>query len=321
MLRDLFKKRKQKKAAPLLLALACLCLLFAGQAQAAAPPTEEERNSLVGFELQGTHGFTITGESYIGAGTIGAVIALTARRGNEAVTYTAPARVTEDSMRADLGGLGRVDLVLHLSGRRKTIDSRCFRHRESFETGTWEGMVEFDGEKGFTRVRATRVAALPYLALIGQSRVCGGQSSGETRGPGVPGARLAGVSYADGRALQFRFNKNRAAGKTLFSASLKERRDGIRIYRELTGVAPASAFRYDPRLRTATLSPPAPFSGSAKLTRDPNSVAPSIAGNLMLAFPGSTVGLTGSEVHVGLVHARLRKGEGGSISIGLPGLP
>jgi hypothetical protein len=73
--------------------------------------------------------------------------------------------VTEDSIHGDLGSLGRIDLVLRRSGTTQTVNSRCFRQKETYELATFEGIFEFDGEGGFTRVRTTRVAAVPPLAL------------------------------------------------------------------------------------------------------------------------------------------------------------
>lgn len=73
--------------------------------------------------------------------------------------------MTPDSVRANLGSLGRVDLVLHRSGREKTVNLRCLHERETYEAGTYEGIIEFNGERGFTRARATRAAGRPALAL------------------------------------------------------------------------------------------------------------------------------------------------------------
>jgi hypothetical protein len=86
---------------------------------------------------------------------------------------------------------------------------------------------------------------------------------------------------------------------------------------ELNGVAPAGAFHYDPKVRTATLGPPAPFAGTAHLTRSRNSVSPLLGGDLKLTFPGHTVRLAGPGVHVSLEHARLTHGDGGNISVGI----
>ena len=83
------------------------------------------------------------------------------------------------------------------------------------------------------------------------------------------------------------------------------------------GVTASNAFRYDRHLRTATLSPPAPFSGSASLKRSRNLLSPLWTGNLTVAFPGRSVRLAGPAVHVSLVHARLTKGDNpSSITVG-----
>jgi hypothetical protein len=102
----------------------------------------------------------------------------------------------------------------------------------------------------------------------------------------------------------------------VFTASLKERRGGMRIDRELTGVGPPSAFRIDSHLRTATLSPGAPFSASASLSRSRNSFSPIWTGGLKLAFPGhSGVSLAGPDVHVSLVHARFTRSRDSNVEI------
>lgn len=305
----------------MLLALAC-ALFLAGTASAGTLRAEAVSEP-ISFKLRGTHGYTIVGSAYIrersgpGEGPGPGMIDLTVSRAHEAVGYSSPAQVTADSIRANLGSLGRVDLTLHRSGRKKTVYMKCLRQRLTFEVAAYEGVVDFNGEGGYTRARATRVPAVPAIDLFPAS-VCDSRSSAESRGSGLPGARLAGVSFADGRALKFQFNKNRPGGKVLFTASLRERRAGIEIDREVSGVAPASAFRFDPRLRTATLSPPAPFSGSATLQREENSVSPLMTGDLTLAFPGRSVALDGPAVHVSLVHARFkRSGDASHITIGI----
>jgi hypothetical protein len=291
-----------------LLGLAFL-IAFAASASAAAPPAPEEPTPPPGFTLRGSHGFSISVSAYPASEfSAHAGITLTARRGKEFASYTAPAVVTADSIRARLGGLGRVDLVLHRSGREETTHIPCSKRRETFEAGTYEGVVEFNGEGGYTEARATRVAAVSAWSFFAARFPCGGGGSGQSFGPEEPGARLLGVSFAHGRILKFQINKNRPAGKTIFTASLAERRDGIRIFRELSGVAPAGAFHYGSKVRTATLSPPAPFLGTAHLTRTANAVSPRLRGDLKLAFPGHSVRLAGPGIHVSLEHARLTHG-------------
>jgi hypothetical protein len=309
--------RRSPVIGAVLLGVACTFLL-AGTASAAAAQQAEAPSPPGGLRLQGSNGFSISVAAYTEEDGSGhGEITVTAGRAHEFASYTAPAQVTTDSIHARLGTLGRVDMVLNRSGREETVNPPCFHHPESFETGTYEGVFEFNGEGGYTDARVTRAAAVPPLAVFSRRIGCNGGSSGESFGIGEPGARLLGVSYANGRTVKFQINKNRPSAKTIFTASLAERRGGIKIFRELNGVAPAGAFHYDPKVRTATLGPPAPFAGTAHLTRSRNSVSPLLGGDLKLTFPGHTVRLTGPDVHVSLEHARLKHGNGGNISVGI----
>jgi hypothetical protein len=284
------------------------------------PPAKEEARPPNGFEVEGSNGWSISVSTYLGGFGGRGEVGVTASRGRESAIYTAPAKVTASAVHADLGRFGRIDMALHLSGAKATTKAKCLQRSETYEAGTYDGRFEFKGEGGYTEARATEAAALPSLSFPGFNFCNRQESSGESFGPGEPGARLKGISYASGRVLKFQINKNRRHGKTLFTASLSERVRGIRIYRELSGVAPASAFQYDRKVRTATLDPPAPFAGSASLRRDRNTVSPLWAGNLKLAFPGQTVPIAGPAVHVSLEHARLQYGnEAGTFYVGIPG--
>jgi hypothetical protein len=278
--------------------------------------TSESGAVATGFKLQGSHGYAISAVAYSeGSGGRGE-IDFTARRHGAFASYRAPAIVTADAIRADVGGVARVDVVRRASGRQETVHPKCIGDGVTYEPGTYEGVIEFNGEEGYTQARKQHVAQLPALLLFGGSGPCG-SGYGEVAGPGEPGARLRGVSFAHGRSLSFQVNKNGPLAKTVFTASLRERRGGILIDRELAGVAQPSAFRFDPQLRTATLAPPTPFSGSASLSRNRNSLSPIWTGDLTLAFPGrSAISLAGPGVHVGLVHARFKRSNSANIEIG-----
>ena len=212
-----------------------LTLVSSGAASAAAPEPLEEPSPPAAFTLGGTHGFKILGSVFSTAEGRRGMVSLAVRRRDESVSYVAPAKVTPDSIRADLGSLGRIDLTLRRSGVEKTIRVKCLHHSETYEVAAYVGVVEFNGEGGYTHARATKVPALPFLRLLGGSACRSDKSFGESRGPGIPGARLAATSFADGRVLKPQMNKNRPAGKALFSASVRERRDGIGIYRNSPG--------------------------------------------------------------------------------------
>ncbi|HKB50409.1 MAG TPA: hypothetical protein VKC63_03150 [Solirubrobacterales bacterium] len=295
-----------------------ICGSFPATTMAASATTVATREAdavAAGFRLHGSHGYSISAVAYSEGGSPKGVIEFTASRHGASVFYRAPASVTADSIRADLGSIGKVDVVRHPSGREKTVHPKCLGGAWTYEPSTYEGVIEFNGEENYTRATASRVAQLPDWLVYSGHGLCG-SGYGESSGPGEPGARLRGISYAHGRSLSFQVNKNSSKARTVFTASLKERRGGIRIDRELTGVGPPSAFRFDSHLRTATLSPGSPFSGSASLSRSRNSFSPIWTGGLTLAFPGhSGVSLAGSEVHVSLVHARFTRSRDSDVEI------
>lgn len=302
----------------------CLGLTVLAGGVLAAPATAEAAGSYdssefpgfaASFRLEGSHGYSIRMYAYSGPPGETERFSVSAVRKGSSAFYSAPARVTATTISADLGSLGKVDLRLNPSGREKTFRLKCSRGDTfTYEPGIYEGVLEFNGEEGYTAVRATQV---PLRPLIEPSTFCrGGSGSGEAVGPGIPGARLRGVSYAGGRALSFQVNKNRPRRVTVFEASLRERRDGILVQREVQGAAKGGAFRFQPDLTTAVLSPPAPFSGSASLSRSPDSVNPIWTGGLTLDFPGrSDVPLAGPTVHVSLVHARFNCSDNGEAEI------
>lgn len=293
-----------------------LCLVLLAIAVAPASAVAAERNvsfdesdfpgEAVEFELEGSNGYTIHFGAYsdpyiegnnrrseLGVGIF--------REGDSGVaSYRTHAIVSDPYIKADLGPYGKVDLVRRPSGRKRTIPVRCTGGDTfTYEPAVYEGIVEFRGDGGFTAGRATQVRALPLI-----SSFCGGGSGrGESRGSDEQGARLKGISWARGRYLSFQVNKNHKRGRALFESQVRERRDGVSIYRAVEGWLPASSFRYDQELETATLSPPAPFSGSAHLSRVPNSVAPLWSGDLAIEFPGRRVALAGRGVNVTLDHA------------------
>lgn len=269
-----------------------------------------------GFKLQGSNGYAISAVAYSGGSGEKGTIEFTASRHGESASYRAPASVTADAIQADLGGIAKVNVIRRPSGREKTVHPKCLGGAQNYEPGTYEGVIEFNGEEGYTQAKENRVAQLPAWLVFSSHGPCG-RGYGEVSGPGEPGARLRGISFVGGRRLSFQVNKNGPRTRTVFTASLKERLGGVRIDRTLGGEAPPSAFRFGQHLRTATLSPPAPFSGSASLGRSKNSFSPIWTGDLTLDFPGrASVSLAGGDVHVSLVHARFTQSNGPDAEIG-----
>jgi protein-S-isoprenylcysteine O-methyltransferase Ste14 len=252
------------------------------------------------FRLEASHGYTILGfaasERIDGRGDIGLIV----YRKGETVSYLAPAIVTPTRLEADLGALGGISAEI-VPSRKRRLRSHCGDGVRTVEPHLYRGTFEFQGEQGYTEAFATET---PEYVGFFANLVCAFGVGGEGSGPGMPGARLRAFSRNHGRRLSLQLNKNRPGKPTIFSATLAERRNGIRIERAVSGRQPARAFEYDPLLQTATVEPAGPFSGEARFVRH----APPArrwTGSLSIDFPGkSEVPLAGAGFSANLVHAR-----------------
>jgi hypothetical protein len=295
---------------------ALFCVAAALVMPASATAAEGAAGAVGAFRLKGTNGYSILvdvlglpGDSERGQVLIGVLRDRTA-----VAVYFVPATVTGDpllplgaagtatSIQADLGALGGISFTFHPSGETKT-DRSCDGRPSSYSAGTYQGTFEFHGEEGYTRAIATRTALKPELL---HELECGGSRSVlEEGGPGLPGARLYLTSRKHGQYLSLQVNKNHQEARVTLEAILQERRGRIAIIRQVRDRMPSQVFSFDPMLRTATLSPPAPFSGHATFRR---AAAPvnRWRGNLSIDFPGeSNLPLTGSGLQATLRHARL----------------
>jgi len=284
----------------------CICLLAFSVAAPAAAARELPDFHSAGFGLQGTNGYKIGFSSFserpYGRGTAGVVVFRKGRKAGAAF-YRTSAIVSDDFVKADLGPFGKVDMAIRPSGRTRKVHIACTKESYEFEPTAYEGTFEFRGEGGFTRARTTQAHLSPVVSFCGA-----GGGYGESRGPGAPGAHLSGVSFDHGRKVSFDFVKNHPTrGRVKYEAEIRERRAGVSIFRTVDGWAGAGAFRFADDLSTASLQPPAPFSGSASLLRSRDSVFPRWRGDLTVDFVGRPgVRLAGPGIHASIVHACFR---------------
>ncbi len=221
--------------------------------------------------------------------------------------YGAPATITPTKLEADLGDLGRISLDIVPSGVKRTLKSRCRDRPVTFEPDSYRGTFEFNGEEGYTAASTQR---LEEYARFWLDLGCGVFSSGEGSGHGLPGARLRLVRGKRHHRLSLQANKNGPGARSRFEVEIHEKRGRIEISRSTTLWAGAAAFGYDPLLRTATLAPPAPFSGQATFHRGA-AAANRWSGNLRVDLPGrSGVPLTDTGVRATLVPACRHEGSG-----------
>lgn len=211
------------------------------------------------------------------------------------VTYKAPATVTETSMHANLGELGEISVSFQRSNRAVRVP--CGKDTIRFDSGSYEGVIEFRGEEGYTGVRATSAPGnIDYW--LG---VCGGGVL--TEGP--RGTRRGAVLHVRNPALgqEMSVGKRRPGAAAEIAAWVSEYSNGISIRRYMVLRMPGDCFTYDRRLRTATVRPPSPFAGSARFDLR-EKAGRRWSGDLTVDLPGKAgVPLTGTSLRAILVPA------------------
>lgn len=253
----------------------------------------------VGFTVKTSNGYSMLVVGLPAKMEQEASVIVNVTRGQAGAFYVAPATVADSSLIADLGDLGEISVQFNPSGELRTERPRCGGESVPFDSGYWEGRIEFHGEEGYTQVQATKASGSLQFVL---DLLCPGISGGN--GKLLPGAELDVEVRRARSAARLKVVKNAPERPAHFEASAYEVHNGIAIDRFTNLIAGADTFRYDPLLRTAVLRPPRPFSGSAQYRR-PAKAANRWTGDLSLDFPGkSNVRLNASGFKVRLVHAR-----------------
>jgi hypothetical protein len=201
-------------------------------------------------------------------------------------------------------------MTLHPTGRSRVQRSPCGADPVRFDSGPYEGTLEFHGEENFAEATATR--AYGDLAWI-QEEVCeeGDDDTDESRRGAELDVVTRGSSFdwppkGRGHRINLRVNKNRPLARARFEARVEERVGGILIGRGVEVWAKPGTFTFPRRLGRATVNPPAPFSGSATFVEVPNRTW---RGDLSVDFPGRAgVALVEKNLGVELFPAKLLPG-------------
>lgn len=225
--------------------------------------------------------------------------------GNGASTiYTAPAKaVGPEAVEAALGELGRIAVRFRPSGRRvvSTAGEACGRPvRVVRRLGVFVGTISFEGEGGYTTVAATSARG-----SVGTPLPPGCRTPGSTSGAAVASSSVSIGSAEGGAVLRAvdpgtgsKFRAAPGSGGVIFRALVEERNaDGVTVVRRAQAGAPASAFHFNRSLTRATVTPPAPFSGTARFAAR---AGVRWSGSLRVTFPGLSVPLTGAGFRAGM---------------------
>ena len=219
------------------------------------------------FSLKGTHGYEVTVTHF------GRRVALHASDGDSAAIYLVPARKPsgDGTIKATFPGVGRVSVRFDPSGQPRRsppfFAPECRGRGEVRQRGTFRGTIRFRGEEGFTQVTVGKASGFVHLS---HREVCKGGPGGNSESL-EEGYSLTSYARSQGRLIVFRASRMSFEGLfddyTTHSAQIMERRRGMMIARVATALdaSPRTFAVSGPPARpdSASISPPAPFRGTA----------------------------------------------------------
>ena len=275
----------------------CAALLAAGAAPASAFTIGP--GSGPSFSLKRPGGFELSFEL---ASRTKALLSVS--RGKLNNSYLVPARYQDGRLAAGFGPFGRARLEFAPTGRVEKVQPFPFCSGEPARVrrGTFVGSFRFRGEWSFIRVRERRLGG---TVTRGERWNCGGE--GGKKGKSPPAVDEEGeptvVLTAACGTRQFSVAGGRSssepkpvfpdeAGFNIAIATESERRGGILILRSAFVFGTGDRFVYDRALTAATVSPPAPFSGTGTFSTDSDG-ATHWGGDLRVELLGSEPSLAG----------------------------
>jgi hypothetical protein len=296
---------------PRLLALA-FALLALGAALASTALADQGGTAARGkieveprFQLVGSHGYRILVSARLATVTIGVERGNTTRSGSS-TTYVARGVSGQNGIHANFHQFGRIDLTFHATApAARGLPPDCFGGTTGAATlpGYFTGTIDFEGEGGYTSVVSHRIRGEVVLPPTEQCPLVAGGANPLFEDPAaeLPPARtrmtLSALDKSGTGGLLF---VARREGKTGFFAERYGTVGRIGLYSVAYAVGPQSTFASNPQVSFGTVHPPAPFSGSATLSRGAGGKR-SWTGTLAATFPGEApVPLVGPQFHTTL---------------------
>jgi hypothetical protein len=283
---------RRTKAVLLACAVAAL-LAFAPGANAKPGYVVIPGSHSVELNLKGSHGFRI------GAAKVGRYFYFQAGDERSVATYVNRSpKQKGDGIKAKFPGIGRISVRFHPQGppqREPSFFPQCKGGETTKQRGVFVGTIRFRGERGYTSVKATRASG---EVATSEKEICKRSIFDDDPDVEADRTELWAYSKSKGRAVGFSASTwgIPESPLTTFSASVVERRRGMTIYRiTFTDGKESQLIAGDsrPHPLSATVTPPAPFHGSAEFERTAEG-ASSWTGTLSVHFPGlDRVALTG----------------------------
>jgi hypothetical protein len=277
------------------------------------------------FTLRASNGYRITVAGDPG-GNGPDQVRLIASGPSGSAEYSVEGSVTTASIQASFGRLGRIAVRFRPSGaiRHVGVPRSCMKERPRVVTsklGSFSGVIEFRGERDYTRVSAHRAwgGIGDPLANTVKKPTCEFHESDAERKKELESVSLdgspagAGVTFTAFRAFGDWSGQGFPGGSSspkgiryVFAASAVERAGQMFIVRYTGALGGATDFVFDDALTTATVAPPAPFTGRGSFLRNADGSI-SWTGDLGVPLPGrGTVRLTGGGADLATVADHLK---------------
>jgi hypothetical protein len=268
-------------------------VLLAIPVHAAGAGREVERE--LSFSLK-AEGFTVNVSVSNNDGDVEALLIV--NRGPQVAYYATPAKVTAERVTARFGSLGELD---YRFAPKPNGSIACHGAEEG--EAVFEGTFNFTGENGYVHIEADHAEG--SFQIYPEPKNCPQRRRARRAARYHPsysdeGATLqarAGLLAKGGIREVLAFDEGgRGPRKIAVYATLAEKREGMGVARGVQLTAGSAAFRWNLEKGTATLRPPAPFTGSATFTRHGHDGHGTWKGSLaMPIFGGEPVELAGGE--------------------------
>ncbi|HKT82889.1 MAG TPA: hypothetical protein VJQ84_03530 [Solirubrobacterales bacterium] len=254
---------------------------------------EVERELAFGLKSEGFAGGVFVSNN---DGDIDATLILS--RGRQIAYYSTPAKVTSERVTARFGSLGELDFRFAPKQNGKVV---CTGAEEG--EAVFEGTFVFTGENGYVQIEADRAEGsfqiYPEPKNCPQGRLAQRAASyhpSYSDEGATFAARAGSRAKASVREITVFDQGRRGPHKVFVDAYLVEAREGMAVARGVQLAAGSGAFHWNLEKGTASLRPPAPFTGSATFTRHGHDGHGTWRGSLgMPILGGEPVELAGRE--------------------------
>ena len=253
------------------------------------------------FQLMGSHGFRLLISARIATVTIGVAKASDTPRAGSSTTYVARGSSGPNGIDANFHQFGRIDVKFHPTApAARGLPPDCFGGTTGAATipGYFTGTVDFEGQGGYTAVHSHRVRGEVVLPPTEQCPLVAGGANPLVEDPSAelpPADVRATLSALDKSGTGGLLFAARRAGKTGFYAERFGTVGQIGLLSLDYALGPRSSFTTDSKVSYGAVHPPAPFTGSATLSRGPGGKR-LWSGDLAAVFPGGeSVPLTGEQ--------------------------